>query len=313
MEFSIVFQSILNITILILIGVLLSKTFSFNDETRKMFINIIVNIAMPCMILSSIFKVDLNDGIFKSILIVFCLSILINLLGIALGWILSITFQGDSTKKREIALMSGLGTTGFIGIPLCATLIGPEAALYAAIFDAGVDFTIWTVGVIMLQKNRRFALQTLKSMVNMPTAAIVVGLIVAYFSIKPPAFFVHITDQLAGLATPLAMFYIGMLIMTLQRGKVREKGHQLWIPLMVKLILLPFSVALLIHFFELNPKIIQTLLIQSMMPTLTIASILFAKYSADAEMGALTTIISTIISLSTIPLMLFLINFIGVF
>ncbi|MBI0580525.1 AEC family transporter [Neobacillus cucumis] len=313
MEFSVVFQSILNITLLILIGVLLSKTFSFNDETRKMFINLIVNIAMPCMILSSIFKVDLNAGIFKSMLIVFCLSIFINLLGIALGWILSITFQGDSTKKREIALMSGLGNTGFIGIPLCATLIGPEAALYAAIFDAGVDFTIWTVGVIMLQKNRKFALQTLKSMINMPTAAIVVGLVVAYFNVKPPAFFVHLSEQLAGLATPLAMFYIGMLIMTLQRGKVREKGHHLWIPLMVKLILLPFSVAVFIHFFELNPKIIQTLLIQSMMPTLTLASILFAKYSADEEMGALTTIISTIISLSTIPLMLFLINLIGVF
>ncbi|OIK07987.1 permease [Bacillus sp. MUM 116] len=313
MEFSIVFQSIINITFLILIGVLLSKTFSFNDDTRKLFINLIVNIAMPCIILSSIFKVDLNARIFTSILIVFVLSILINLLGIGIGWILSITFQGDSPKKREIALMSGLGNTGFIGIPLCATLIGPEAALYAAIFDAGVDFTIWTIGVIILQKDRKFALQTLKSMLNMPTAAIVFGLAVAYFNIKPPSFIVHLTDQLAGLATPLAMFYIGILIMTIQRAKVREKGHQLWIPLMVKLILLPFSVAFLIHFFGLSPEIIQTLLVQSMMPTLTLASILFAKYSADEEMGAITTIISTIISLSTIPLMLFLINLFGVF
>ena len=313
MEISVVFQSILNITLLILIGVILSKRFSLHDETRQLFIHLIVNIAMPCIILSSIFKVHLNQEIFKSILIVFCLSILINLLGIGLGWMLSTLLQGNSTKKREIALMSGLGNTGFIGIPLCATLIGPEAALYAAIFDAGVDFTIWTVGVIILQKNKRFALDTFKSMLNLPTASIVIGLFVAYFNLKPPVFLIHLTDQLAGLASPLAMFYVGMLIMTLKRAKLREKRHQLWVPLMVKLILLPLTVAFLIHFSHLDMKIIQTLFVQSMMPTLTLASILFAKYSADEEIGSLTTIISTIISLSTIPLMLFLIKLIGVF
>lgn len=278
-----------------------------------MFISLIVNIAMPCMILSSIFKVDLHKGVFHSIAIVFGLSILINLIGIGLGWGLSILFKGDSTKKRELAILSGLGNTGFIGIPLCATLIGPIGALYAAIFDAGVDVVIWTVGVILLQKNRRFSFHTLKAMINFPTAAIVAGLTVAYFNVKPPSMIIHLTGQLSGLATPLAMFYIGMLISTLKRDKVRDKGNQLWIPLTVKLILLPLSVAVFIHFFDLNGKMIQTLLVQSMMPTITLASILFAKYSADEEMGALTTIISTIISLSTIPLMLYLINLIGVF
>ncbi|MFK9094303.1 AEC family transporter [Bacillus salipaludis] len=78
-----------------------------------------------------------------------------------IGWAFALNFYRHSTKKREIALLSGLRNTGFIGIPLCAALIGPEGALFAAIFDAGVDITIWTVGVLIIQQNRRFTFQSL--------------------------------------------------------------------------------------------------------------------------------------------------------
>ncbi len=293
---------------MIIIGALLSRTFPFNDDTRGLFISLIVNIAMPCIILSSIFNVEMDNGTFKMIAVVFGLSILINLTGIGIGWVFAAIFYPNTNKRRELALLSGLGNTGFIGIPLCAALLGPEGALFAAIFDAGVDFTIWTVGVIILQKNRKFAFQSLKAMFNIPTVAIVIGLTAAYFHFTPPVLIIRLTDQLAALAAPMAMFYIGVLVMTLRKAKVRETGPKIWLPITIKLIIVPFSAALMIYFIRLEAPIIQTVLIQSMMPTLTLASILFAKYSADEDMGALTTVLSTILALSTIPIMIYLMN-----
>jgi len=308
MDVSIVFQSILLIALMILIGGLLSKTFPFNDDTRKMFISLIVNVAMPSIILSSIFNVEINNDTFKLVAIVFGLSILINLIGIGLGWVLATLFFRQSTKKREIALLSGLGNTGFIGIPLCAVLLGPEGALFAAIFDAGVDFTIWTVGVLVLQKNSKISFETVKAMINIPTIAIVFGLTAAYFNFRPPFLFIQLSNQLAALAAPLAMFYIGVLIMTLRRSNVRESGPKAWLPITVKLILLPLAAAVLMGFIHLEMVVIQTVLIQAMMPTLTLASILFAKYSADEDIGALTSVLSTILALLTIPLLIYLMN-----
>lgn len=263
---------------------------------------------MPCIILSSIFHVEMDNKMFKMIALVFGLSIMINLVGIGIGLLFAWLFHRNSNKIREIAILSGLGNTGFIGIPLCAALLGPKGALFAAIFDAGVDVTIWTVGVILLQKNRRFALQTLKSMVNIPTGAILVGLFAAYFQLKPPGIVIDLTDRLAVLAAPLAMFYIGMMIMTLQRGHVRRFASHIWVPIAVKLIILPVASIFMIHFFSLNKVVVQTVLIQSMMPTITLASILFAKYSADEQMGALTTIFSTLLGLITIPLMVYVMS-----
>jgi len=308
MDLSIVFQSIVLISFMIFIGALLSKTFTFNDDTRQLLISLIVNVAMPSIILSSIFNVEINSETFKMVAIVFGVSILTNVGGIGLGWVLANLFYKKSNKKREIAILSGLGNTGFIGIPLCAVLLGPEGALFAAIFDAGVDFTIWTVGVLMLQKNSKFSFQTLKAMVNIPTIAIVFGLTAAYFNYRPPTLFIQLSNQLAALAAPLAMFYIGILVMTLQRSRVRVAGPKVWLPITVKLILLPLSVALVIGLVSFEPVVIQTILIQSMMPTLTLASILFAKYSADEDIGAISTVLSTIFALLTIPLLIYLMN-----
>jgi hypothetical protein len=305
MEFSTVLQSVLMIAAMIAIGAIISSTFPFNGDTRKVFVSIIVNVAMPCIILSSIFEMDIDEQIFQKIWIVLCMSIAINLLGIGLGWLLAAA--GKSPRRRETALLSGLGNTGFIGIPLCAALLGPEGALLAAIFDAGVDLVIWTVGVMMLQKRGDFSLRGLKSMVNVPMIAIAVGLLLAYFNLKPPEWVIGLTDKLAALAAPMAMFYIGVLIMSMKLAKVRESGPRFGIPLLVKLILLPLTVALVIYGFPFDSVMMQTMLIQSMMPTITVASILFAKFSADEEMGALTTVVSTIVSLGTIPLMIYLV------
>lgn len=309
MEISAVMQSISIISLMILIGAIFSKSFQFNDDTRSVFINLIVNIAMPSIILSSIFKVKMDEHVFRSIVLVFFISISICIIGIGLGWLLSVIIYKKSNKHTELALLSGLGNTGFIGIPLCAVLIGPEGALFAAIFDAGVDFTIWTVGVLMLQKNKSIGLQTFKAMINIPLVSIFVGLVISYFNYKPPTLIINLADQLAALAAPLAMFYIGILVMTLKVSKVKENGLKIWIPITVKLVILPGVIAILIGFLALKMEIVQTIIIQSMMPTLTLASILFAKYSADEDIGAITTVLATILALFTIPFMIYFLSY----
>lgn len=293
---------------MIIIGVILSRTFPFNEDTRRVFISLIVNVAMPCIILSSIFNVKINENTFGIIAVVFCLSILINLIGIIIGWLLAHIYYKNTNKTKEIALLSGLGNTGFIGIPLCAILFGPEGALFAAIFDAGVDFTIWTAGVLILQQKKQFTYHSLKSMINIPTFSIIIGLVFAYFHVTPPNLIIKLTNQFAALAAPLAMFYIGVLIMTLRSAKVQKLGSQALLPIGVKLIILPLVTVLAIHYVPLELDVKQTILIQSMMPTLTLASILFAEYAADEDFGAVTTILSTLIALFTIPIMIYLIN-----
>ncbi|WP_432357056.1 AEC family transporter [Sporosarcina sp. UB5] len=312
MTLGLIFHSIGIITLMITIGVILSRTFHFNEDTRNVFVSLIVNVGMPCIILSSILQVEIDGDLLQKILLVFILSIGINVLGIGIGYLFAVVFHKNVDRAKELAILSGLGNTGFIGIPLCAVLLGPEGALYAAMFDAGVDFTIWTVGALMLQKDRQIGLGMLRTMINPPIIAIIVGVSMALFNYRPPFLIQDLFDRLAAIAAPLAMFYIGIMMMNLFQTKsvrgLQRSRSTLWLPMTVKLILLPIFAVLIGKTLSLNLVMQQTLLIQAAMPTLTLSSILFAKYSADEEMGVITTIVSTLAALLTIPVMIYLLN-----
>lgn len=304
MEITAVIHSISLIAILIVLGSFIARTYPFNQDTRQMFITLITNIAMPAIILSSIFSVEINNETFKILIIIFILSIIINLAGLLLGYLSTLIFKHHSNKKTEIAILSAFGNTGFIGIPLCAVLFGPEGALYAAIFDAGVDFTIWTVGVYLLQDEKKFSLKLLKGIINIPLVAIITGLIIAAVGIKVPTIMIDLTDILAAFAVPLAMFFIGAIVSNFQRGEVRMSNFEVITPIFIKLILLPFIVIFFVKNSNLSALMSDIVIIQSMMPALTLSSVLFAKYSKDDKMGAFITILSTFASLLVIPLIL---------
>ncbi|GKV65873.1 MULTISPECIES: AEC family transporter [unclassified Sporosarcina] len=308
MELSEVFHSISIIAIMILIGTALARVTPITEDTRRTYTTLIVNVAMPCIILSSIFKVSIDESILRNMGLVFLLSIGINLIGIGIGWFFASASTENRKLRQEIALLSGLGNTGFIGIPLCAAILGPEGALYAAVFDAGVDLVIWTVGVMILNNSFRFTWATCKSLINIPLIAIIFGLLFAVMNYRPPSVFIELTNQLAALASPLAMFYIGLLIMFRSNHTVKTRNSNLIAPVVSKLIILPLITLSIIRTFPipLNDVTSKVLLMQAMMPTLTLASILFTKHSKNDVFGALTTITSTILALLTIPLLILL-------
>lgn len=308
MEISAVFHSISLIAILIIIGAIAARFFLFNNDSKQLFIILITNVGMPAIILSSIFNVEIDSNKFKTMMLIFLASIIINLIGLTLGFLATHIFKRNSKRKVEVAILSAFGNTGFIGIPLCTVLFGPEGALYAAIFDAGVDFTIWTVGVYFLQKERSFNIKLLRGMINIPLLAIIIGLIIAAIGIEMPVIIIDLADMLAAFAVPLAMFFIGSIVSNFQQSHMNITYFEIVIPIAIKLIVLPIIVILTLINTTLPELIIYILIIQSLMPALTLSSILFAKYSKDDKFGALITIATTVLSLLIIPIMLYFVN-----
>lgn len=306
MSLIVIVQPILMISLLILIGFFVSKTYVFNEETRKLFITLIINTGMPAIILSSIFKVEIDQTMFRNILLILIISIVINVIGITIGLVCAKLFH--NYNQIESALLAGLGNTGFIGIPLCAVLFGPEGALYAAIFDAGVDITIWTLGVTLLNTKEKFSYKSLKEMINIPFVTIIVGLFLAYHGYKPPFAIGETIDYLAAFVIPLAMFYIGGLISTMEKTEIKRTKKIIWLPLTIKLFILPFVAIIVINIFSMQGILASLILIQSMMPSITLASILFSKYQRDDGYGAIVTMTSTVLSLPLIPFMYYVLT-----
>jgi predicted permease len=85
MEFQTLQQSILIMAVIIGIGSLIGYRQPLTADSRQLVITIIINVAMPCIILDGIFQTAIDSQILTQIFVIFLVSVLLNCLGILLG------------------------------------------------------------------------------------------------------------------------------------------------------------------------------------------------------------------------------------
>ncbi|CAH0343863.1 AEC family transporter [Bacillus sp. CECT 9360] len=305
MEIKIVLSSISIMAIIILIGIIIARNYIITDQAKQLLVIIIINVAVPSIILNGIFNTNISEVLLSKMLIIFLLSICFNILGVGLGWLSAIVFGYRTIKARYISILAGIGNTGFIGIPVCAALFGPTGGLLAAIYDAGLDVIVFTVVLMLLQKNEQFSLGNLKAFINIPFIAVIVGILIAIFGYEPPIVLRKLTATLSSLAAPLAMLYIGFLINSFLKEKRKIPIGFVSISLLIKLVIFPL---IIIAILKTIPVIIDVKLItviQVSMPTFTLATVLFARYAQDEEKAVVTTVLSTIFSIITVPIIVY--------
>jgi hypothetical protein len=302
-EYSLLFLTILKMAVIIGIGAFLGRFVPFGGESRKLLVAIIINIALPSLILNGFLFIEFDRAIMMQMIQVFLFSVLFSSLGMLLALQFSKRSKIHAPKAKEIAFASALGNTGLIGIPLCASLFGAKGAVLAALFDAGMGLTLWTLGVIILQSNKKFSWKQLKNVVNAPLLATLAGIAIIPSPAKPPEFAQQLIGSLGAVASPLAMLYLGLIVMNMMKNKIRVSLAQIAMPILLKLIVFPFLAIVCLIFLYFQDDVNYVVMIMTAMPTLTTASIVMAMYHADEEFGALSSMGSILLSLVTVPLM----------
>ena len=286
-----------------LIGYLLTKKVRFQPDTKKLMVILIVNVAVPSLILSSFSKLTIERNFYTKLLVVFLFSVLLYLFTMFFGLIVTRLFRGSKQKAKEIAVASAQANTGFIGIPLCAALFGPEAVLLAVVYDVGTGISLWTFSMMVLQKKPSFDLQMVKRIINLPLIAFFIGFLLNILHLKLPSNLLQLSSQFGMLASPLAMMYIGSFIPQLLKKRKMVEPVLLTVASTIRLCLIPLMTAIILRLLHLDDQMTQVILIMSMMPVGAMVPILFAMHGADEEFGASATVYSTLISLLTIPIM----------
>lgn len=298
---------------MMIVGVLLRRSYGLTIESQRLVVALIVNIGLPSIVLSSVFNSHLDSAMMKQILTMFALSVILNTLGIVIVRYIALKkFKTEDKKASEIAITATLGNTAFIGIPLCYVLLGAQGALLAAIFDAGLDFVIWTVCVFLLQREKGFRLRNLAAMINIPLMAIVVALTLGAMQFEAHEIIKQLTKSLAAIASPLGMIYIGLLIPDLWKVIHKIDLKSVTLGVIFKILIFPMIAFLVVILLPIDSMVTKVILIQATMPTFTLASVLFQRYNADINFSIAMTLISVMASLITIPCMLYLLHLVGV-
>jgi len=191
----------------------------------------------------------------------------------------AVAFLISLLRGRRVAnasiegLDAGYSNVGFMGIPMCLLVFGPESApasIIATLFTACVLFLFAVVVVeIDLQKGHNFWAtlgKVIPTLLRSPLlVAPVAGLVVGLAGIPVPEPFINFTTLLGGAASPAALICIGLFLA--QESVVSDDAVSIGILVSLKLILQPLVTAVLaFHVFTMPPLWSHSAVILSALP-----------------------------------------------
>ena len=183
-------------------------------------------------------------------------------------------------------------------------LIGPIALLYGSIALIPTRLAMWTFGLSIFseEKENRFK----KILLHPCVVAIYIGLLLMTLKsngIFMPAVILNLVSRIGSSLTLLSMLIIGSLLVDLKWVHFFER--KLIKYSFNRLILIPLIVYLVLNPLGLDDLIIQVSVLLVSMPAGPTVAMLSEKYDSDSVFASKVIIVSTLLSLITLPIIFY--------
>ncbi len=292
-------KQILQMFLLAGIGYLLFKGGKISLEGSKTIGNILIYGSLPAVIING-FRIERTAEHVSGLLWSAAAALTIVLLSILIS---HFVFRKDGVA----AFATSFANPGFFGIPLIVASLGQGAVFYAAPFIAFLNIGQWTYGVSRL--NGQPVLQGFqpKKLIKAPfVIAILVGIFLFATQLPLPAIVENCLGNVAGLNTPLAMFTVGVYLA--QTDLVKMFGRRtLYLVSALRLLVIPVLSLLILSLLPSYMHVMKTvLLIVAACPVGSNVAVYAQLHGKDYPYAVETVIISTLLSIVTIPFILYL-------
>jgi hypothetical protein len=286
---------------LILTGFTARKLNVVDEGFAKNLSSFLFNIAYPALIIKSMqFSFTADSLITSSRLVV--LSIFVLIISWLVAKLVNKAVKSNSATQGVTTFAIMYSNFTFMAFPVVEELYGREMLFYLAIFTMTLRIAYSTHGVnIIARSMKEKTAVSLKSVINPPVVAIIVGLTLYLFSIKLPYPIARTIEMLSQTVSPLGMVVAGLILAELNFKEI-FKGYRAYIISFARLVIIPIIVFLTVRLLGLPDIERQIAVIVSAMPVASVSVIISAKYGADRKLAAQATFISTLFSVITVPL-----------
>lgn len=274
------------------VGFCLFRTGKITPEGNKVLGNLLIHIALPCVIINSFIVERTEERM---------IGLLVSALGAAVILTISILCSRIFFKKDHIGhFAAAFSNPGFFGIPLILSSIGNDGVFYVAAFIAFLNLLQWTYGVAVMT-GKKGAL-SLKAVLKAPfMIAIIIGLLLFFTAIPLPGVITKTLGYIKELNTPLAMFTVGVYLAQTSIRKMFVR-KSLYAISAVRLFVVPIIVLLLMCIVPQSWHDMKlALLLASACPVGSNVAVCAQLHGKDYPYAVETVIISTLLSIVTIP------------
>ena len=300
MDIMVVFQTMLKLFLLLILGFVLFKCHIFDEYTNKKISALIVNVASPMLIISSIAGVE---GSNKSIVFLMIGAGILMYIGfIILGKIINRIFPFPKKDWPVYECMVVFANTGFMGYPVLLDVFGQEAVFYASLIHMAFNFFVYTYAIMCLTKgdDSEFKLN-FKQLLTPGIILIFVGIFIYLFDIQLPSVLMDTINSVVSLTAPLSMMMIGSSL-AVYPIKDSFTDWRSYVFAFVRLMIVPFVTMIMCRLLHIDAYYANITIITNAMPVGSMVLMLATQYNANVKIVTRNIVVSTLLSVITIPI-----------
>lgn len=197
---------------------------------------------------------------------------------------------------------------GFMGTPLALAVGGQDAVFYISGFVVANQISQWTYGIYLIS-NDTSKINLRSAILNPATITTFIGLLLFILPIQIPYVLKDAVNTFAQLNTPLATLVLGSYFYKIKVKEVFYYKPAYYTSILRMIVTSLFSLLLIWILPTSNLAIKLSLSIASISPSALNTALLSQVFGGDYKYGSRLVLLTTILSLITIPLLMTLAQF----
>ena len=298
-------------------GFILGRFKLLTPEGIKILTRVVLFVALPCTILSSVFENEINITIGDTVyfllmaLVTFLIAFLISIPVIRL-------LGGDKNNHGLLNFMSVFSNCGFMGFPVVIAIFGVSSAYYIALFNIPFNIIVFSLGIYLVASKRKTGINSNPSgeeqpfktfdpklLINPTLIVALLAIPIALTGVSPPLFITESIRITGGITTPGGMLIIGATLANIPLKSVFSEWR-IFPAALLKLIIIPTVTWLILRQIITNELMLGVLVVISGMPTAVMASMFAVEYGGNEKTASAGVFLSTLLCGITVPLIVYL-------
>jgi len=282
----------------IALGLIFRKLGLLHPKTANVLGDYILNLALPCSIVSS-FIVKFDRTLINQFLIALLIGTLAQIMA---GVVNTYAYKkADPEQQKILKYPTYVTNSGFLGLVIAGGMYPGIGFMYGAIATIPLRIVMWSVALSLFTpaKNR---MESFKRVALHPCLiAVYIGLTLLLTGYEPPQVVMELVNSIAKTATPLSMILVGCLIAEIGDFKTFFDKQVLWFS-SLRLLILPAIIYAGCTLFGIDGILRGISVIFAAMPAAVTTAVLAAKYKSDTAFATKVVVTSTLFSLATLPI-----------
>lgn len=285
-----------------LCGVVVSRLNIIREDNRQPLVRLLMDVAMPMMVLNAFNKPTTMDEIKSSLWVMAIALAGCAVTGVLGHWL----WRNQPENKRKVLMYASMfSNAGNAGLPIISLVFGPLGVFYASMYLIPPRILQWTVGLGFFVKPEKGG-WVKNVLLNPMVVMIYIGATLMLTGWQIPGVFGKAIENLGSMTGPLSMILIGATLAHMDLRMLMD-GSVLLVSFL-RLIAFPVLFIALLKLIGTDAMTMNISVILLAMPVASNTAAMAERYGGDYTFASACVSVSTLLSVLTVPFITWLIQ-----